>query len=202
MAELRIYAGVCRIAVIGVDEMTGATAAGAIVRRDDRWWPGSDMTGSSKRVFWRPRKNRVGAQPGAQTAVTELVVRLARVFFTIGIGRSRLFFRPPRSNTRRTLPGWDVSQRKRGSSSGITPLVADFFGCGPGKSFDRLRFAATIVAFHRSARFSRDSCRCCIALRPRAFRRGSSCWWRRRGSRRRGSLKYRKSRARREDRRD
>ena len=153
MAEWRVYAGVCRIAVIGVDEMTGATAAGAIVA--------GMIVGARKRhdrveqaCFLEAEKNRVGAQPGAQTAVTELVVRLARVFFTIGIADLGFLSTPAFEHTK-DIAGLGRFPAEERIEFGYHAFGADFFGCGPGKGFDRLRFAATIVAFTEARVFHR-----------------------------------------------
>ena len=110
VAELRVGAGVRRIAIVGVNDVAGGAAAGAIVagmivgagQRHDR---------IEQARFLQAEENGIGAQFRAEAAVAELGRRACRDLPRDWDCRFRLFSAPPRSNTRRTLPGCEISQR-------------------------------------------------------------------------------------------
>src|SRR3989475_2828314 len=82
--ELRVGARVCGVAVVGIDHVTrgaptGAIVAGMIVgarKRQDRVEQAS---------FLQSEKNGICTQSVPKPAVAQLVVRLARIFFAMGI---------------------------------------------------------------------------------------------------------------------
>src|SRR5271157_441359 len=84
MAEGRVGAGVRRIAVVGVDDVAGGAAAGAIIagmivragKRED--W-------IEEPCFLQAEENGIGAQLGAESAIAEFVVGLTGIFFARGI---------------------------------------------------------------------------------------------------------------------
>ena len=134
----------CRVAVVGVNDMasraaTGAIVAGMIVRARKR------HDGVEQARFLEAEKNGVGAQPGAEAAFAELVVRLAGIFFAIGIADFRLLAAATFENAQ-DVSGLGSFPSEQRIELGNHAPGAGFFGRGPGRSLNRLRFAATIVA--------------------------------------------------------
>src|SRR6266567_963170 len=84
VAEARVSPRVCRIAIVRINHMASRAAtptivAGMVVGAGER------HDGIEQACFLQAEKNRIGAQPGAKAAFTQLVVRLAGIFFAIGI---------------------------------------------------------------------------------------------------------------------
>ena len=173
IAEARVWAGMLRRAVVGVDHVArrasaGAIIAGLVVRAGQR------KQRIEQARFLQAEKNGIGAQLGAESALAELVVGRPASSSRSGLPISP-FFSPPRSNTRRTLPGCEISQRSSGVISGRMPFVRVSSGVGAGM----VRIAC---GCRRRNSFRRSACpcagrrRCCRAPRPTACRRASSCW--------------------------
>ena len=130
-----VSAGVFRRTVVGIDHVAGAAPAGAVVA--------GLIVGAGERQqrieqarLLQSQKNRIGAQFGAEAALAQLDLRLARLFFEAGIPYLWLF-PPPRSKTRKTLPGCEISQRCSGSRYGSTPFLLTSSGVGGGKVSNR-----------------------------------------------------------------
>src|SRR6266568_576765 len=130
VAETRVRPRVCRIAIVRINHMASRAAAGAIVA-GMVVGAGERHDGIEQACFLQPEKNRIGAQPVPKPRSLSLSSGLPGSSSRLGLPISA-FLRPPRSNTRSTFPGWEVSQRKRGSSSGITPLARVSSGVGLG----------------------------------------------------------------------
>ena len=81
---------------------------------------------------------------------------------------------PPRSKTRRTLPGCVISQRGSGSRKGSHALGPHFLRRRRRQRLQPLRRAVAAVAL-AEARILVGRRRCCRARRPTASRRASSC---------------------------
>ena len=88
VAVLRILAGVRRVAIVGVNHVTGRTATGAIFagmivgtgKREDR---------VEQARFLQAEKDGIGAEFAAEAAIAELVIGLAGIFFARGIADLR-----------------------------------------------------------------------------------------------------------------
>ena len=116
IAELRVGPGMLRRAVVGVDHVAARAAAraiiaGLIVRARQR-----EHRIHQARLL-QAKKNRIGAQLRPEAAAARACRRAGRAPRRAADCRSRAFAPPPRSNTRSTLPGCEISQR----SSGVIP---------------------------------------------------------------------------------
>ena len=84
MAELRVSAGVRRVAIVCVDDVARGAAAGAIVA-GMIVGAGQRHDGIEKARFLQAKENGIGAEFGAKAAFAEFVIGLAGLFFSIGI---------------------------------------------------------------------------------------------------------------------
>ena len=152
VAELRVRPRVYRVAVIGIDDMTrgaatGAIVAGVIVRAGKR----HDRVEQAR--FLETEKNGIGPKLGAETAFAEFVVRFPGIFFAIGIADLGLLAAAPFENAQH-VSGLGSFPAEERIELGNYALGANFFGRGPGRSLNRLRLAATIVALAEARVFS------------------------------------------------
>jgi len=105
-------------------------------------------------VFSGGRENGIGAKLGAETAFTEFVIRLAGIFFAIGIA-DLCFLAAAAFENAEHIAGLGSFPAEERIEFGNHALGADFFRCGLGRSLDRLRFAVAIVALAEARVFSR-----------------------------------------------
>src|ERR1700686_3464870 len=106
---------------------------------------GKRHDGVEKSRLLEAEKNGVGAKLGAEAAFAKLVVRLAGIFFAIGIADFRFFAAAAFENAQ-DVSGLGSFPSEQRIEFGNHAPGAGFFGRGPGRSLNRLRFAATIVA--------------------------------------------------------
>src|SRR5216683_1517923 len=125
----------------------GAIVAGMIVRAGKR------HDGIEQARFLETEKNGIGAKLGAETAFAEFVIRLAGVFLAIGIADFRFLAAAAFENAK-DVSGLGSLPAEERIELGNHALGADFFGRGLGRSLDRLRFAATVVALAEARVFS------------------------------------------------
>ncbi len=128
--------------------------------------PGNESTGSTSRVFCKPRKTGSVRNSVPKPRSLSLIVGLAWIFFPRRIA-DFCFFLPPRSNTRRTLPGCEISQRYSGVSSGNTPFVR-VYSVWVGERFSMLAELRRDRSFPQNEYSCRESRRCYTAPRPTA----------------------------------
>ena len=108
-------------AIIGVDDVARGASAGAIIA-GLIVCAGEIEERIQEARFLKAEKHGIGAQLGPETAVAEFIVGAAGFLFAVGVPDFALFW-PPRSNTRSTLPGCEISQRSSGVSSARMPLT-------------------------------------------------------------------------------
>ena len=150
VAELRVLRGMFRRAIVGVDHVArrasaGAIIAGLVVRARER----------EQRIeqprFLQAEKHRIGAQLRCRIRARPV----CRPGCPASSARSGSpispFFPPPRSKTRNTLPGCEISQRSSGVISGNMPFFRVSSGVGGGIVRICLRRAVCANSFHRSA---------------------------------------------------
>src|SRR5713226_4344274 len=155
MAEPSISAGVRRVAVVGIDDVTRRTPAAAIVA----WM----IVGARKRHdrieqsrFLQPEENGIGTQSRSKAAVAEFIVRLAGIFFARGIADfgflpSAAFKNAKHVARLRSLPA------KERIKFGNHAFGAGFFRRGLWRRLDRLWPPIAIVAFPEARVFRRIS---------------------------------------------
>ena len=125
--------GMHRRAVVGVDHMAGRAAAGAVVA--------GMIVGAGQRkqrieqarlLQAQKHRDRCAARVPRPRSLS-LSSGSPGIFFADWDCRSRSAASPPRSKTRRMLPGCETSQRASGSRYGSMPLVArQFLAIGGG----------------------------------------------------------------------
>ena len=170
----RVRTGMLRRAIVGINHV----ACPCSRWRDSRLaviGAGQRKQRIEQARFLQAEKDRVGAQQGAEAALAEFDVGACRILLRGSGCRFRPFFRPPRSNTRKTLPGCEISQRSSGSARGDA-FHARFFGRGRRHRVRSLAAGLRQNSFRRNARSSAGKRRCYRAPLPTACRRGSSCW--------------------------
>ena len=175
IAGSSVSAGVLRRAVVGVDHVAGAAAAGAVVA--------GLIVGAGKRQqrieqarLLQSQKDRIGAQLGAEAALAQFDLRLARLFFEAWIPDFWLLPAASFEDAQdvaglRNFPALQRIEIRQHS------FLADLFRRGRRKGEQSLRFAVGAVAFAKAWGLQTGTHRCCRAPRPTAWRRGSSCWF-------------------------
>ena len=134
------------IAVVGVDDVAGGAAAGAIVA-GMVVGAGQGHDGIEQARFLQAEENGIGAQFGAEAAIAELVVGLAGILLRGRDCRFRLFCgRRVRRRAERCRAAKFPSARADRVAGG-RPWSRSFFGVGGGNVFMRLRLAVAVVAF-------------------------------------------------------
>ena len=161
---------------------------------------GKDMTGSRRRVFCRPRKTGSVRSSVPKPRSLSLSSGLPGFSSRPGLPISLFLRRRVRIRGGRCRAAKFPSDRAARAPAGCR-------GCGFLRALASEKFLSIAAcrrgrSFRRSGYFWRGRSRCCRARRPRACRRGSSCWWKRRGFRWRGIRRSRRFPARRAGRRD
>ena len=125
------WAGVHGRAVVRVDDVAGGAAAGAVVaglvvRSQER-----QQRVEQARLL-QAEEDGIGAASVPRPRSLSFTSGPARLFLARRDCRSRRLRRPPRSNTRSTLPGCVTSNRGSGSRNGRMPFVRVSSGVGGG----------------------------------------------------------------------
>ena len=176
MAEGCVRAGMLRRAIVRVDHVASACSRWRDNRRADHWC----------------RAARATDRAGAFSAGQETLGRFAAVcrnrarpicrpgvpgfFLAIRIA-DFAFFPPPRSKTRSTLPGCEISQRSSGVNSGTTPFSRVSSGVGGGIGEQLLRHAVRRVAFTKLRVLSGKRAVVVERRAPQHPAMWSSCWF-------------------------
>ena len=119
--------------------------------------PRKDRCGSFKRVLWMFRTGTLMRSPVPSPRVLCLMSGFPPVSSGCGLpisGKSGEISIPPSSNTRKTSPGWRISQRGSGNSNGYHTFA--FLSLGRG--WVHLTISVhplTTVAFPKRGRFER-----------------------------------------------
>src|SRR6266852_3729892 len=151
MAEPSISAGVRRVAVVGIDDVTrrtpaAAIVAGMIVRARKR------QDGVEQARFLQAEENGIGAQPGSEAALAEFVVRLAWLLFAVGIA-DLSFFSPAAFEHAKDVARLRSFPAKKRIELRNHALGAGFFRRGLWRRLDRLWPPIAIVAFAEAGVF-------------------------------------------------
>src|SRR5580704_7184061 len=144
VAVFRVRRGMRRVNIIGINDVAGGAAAGAIVagmiigaRK------GHDRIQQTR--FLQAEKNGVRAQFGAESAVAELVVRFAGIFLPIGIADFAFLATAAFENSQ-DIAGLGSLPTEKRIEFRQDAFGARFVRCGRGNSPGGLGLAVAIVA--------------------------------------------------------
>src|SRR5579872_3734743 len=118
---------------------TGAIIPGMIVRARQRHHRIDQAS------LLEAEKNRIGTKFRAKPAITQFVVRLAGIFFTVGVSSLRLFLSAPLKNAQSISPLRNFPTQKR-IELWQHAFGASFLGRGSRKGLNGFRFSVAIVA--------------------------------------------------------
>ncbi len=163
-----VGAGMFRRTIVGVDHVAGAAAAGPVVA--------GLIVGAGERQqrieqagLLQSEKNRIGAQFGAEAALAQFDLRLARLFFEAWIPYFRLFPAASFEHAQdvaglRNLPALQRIEIRQHS------FLADLFRRGRREGEQSLRFAVGAVAFAEAWGLQRE---CAVVVERRAPQHGA-----------------------------